>query len=49
MPIHIRRHDKSSTSTQKLDISLLMNGNNIFLQASYMDTRSVFGLLYGSV
>ena len=35
MPIHIRRHDKNSTSAQLLDISLFMTGSDIFSQASY--------------
>ena len=48
MPIRLKHHDKNSTTTQQLEISLVMHEEIPFWQVSYTALEAMFGLSYGS-
>ena len=49
MPIRIKYHYKNSTTTQQLEISLVMPEETTFSQVSYTAIKAMFGVLYGSI
>jgi len=49
MPIRPKHHDKNSTTTRQLEISLVMPEEIPFSQVSYTALKAMFGVLYGSI
>jgi hypothetical protein len=49
MLICLKHHDKNSTTTEQLEISLVMPEEMPFSQVSYTALKAMFGVLYGSI
>jgi len=49
LPIRIKHHYKNSTTTQQLEISLVMPEDIPFSQVSYTALKAMFGALYESI